>query len=204
MNISRSSQTYKLRLLINNLFSKIFPHGISQLVSGPTRHFPGQKSSGLDHLYTNAPDKICNVEKHFCGGSDHMLITASRKSSSIKNSPQYIRKRSFKLFNPECFITAVRNISWLNIYLCEDVNTALNILTNELNKILDVMAPMKTVQIRKHRNNWSSQETLCMMKQRDYLQKTASETNCKNTWKQYKLLRNKINNKLKFEEKCIR
>ena len=89
------------------------------------------------------------------------------------------------------------------IETCPPGSNRINELVNlkGLTTILDVMAPMKTVQIRKHGNNWISEETLCMMKQRDYFQKTASETNCKNTWKQYKLLRNKINNKLKFEEK---
>ena len=40
-NIPRSNQTYKLRSLIQLLFNRIFPYGVTQLVSGPTRYFPG-------------------------------------------------------------------------------------------------------------------------------------------------------------------
>ena len=75
-NVSKTSQTYKLKSLISELFMKILPYGGCQLVSGPTRFAPGQNPSGLDHIFTNTPDKISLVEKHHYGGSDHMLVSA--------------------------------------------------------------------------------------------------------------------------------
>merc|ERR1711954_360989 len=90
-NLPRSNQSYKLRSLISVLFNRIFPHGVSQLVSGPTRHFPGQTPSGLDHCFTNAPEKISHIQKFHCGGSYHMVILAVRSSTSIKGNPNYIR-----------------------------------------------------------------------------------------------------------------
>ena len=86
-NIPRTNQSYKLRELISSLFTRIFPHGVTQLVSGPTRHFPGQVSTGLDHYYSNRPDKISSVQSHHCGGSDHMMITGVRHPKSFKTSP---------------------------------------------------------------------------------------------------------------------
>ena len=53
-----------------------------------------------------------------------MLIFATRYSRSIKTTPRYIRKRSYKNFNPRLFIEGIQQVSWLDIYLCEDVNTA--------------------------------------------------------------------------------
>ena len=91
-HLSKSGQTYKLRHLIEDLFTRIFPYGVRQLISGPTRHFPGQRPSGLDHLFTNIPDKITSVQKHFCGGSDHMLIMAVRLSRSSRTYQTYVRK----------------------------------------------------------------------------------------------------------------
>ena len=185
-NLPRSSQTYKLKSLINALFSRIFPHGISQLVVGPTRHMKGQKSSGLDHIYTNFPDKISNVEKHFCGSSDHMLISAIRNSKSLNSSPQYIRKRSYKNFDSVAFIEAVRGIRWLDLYLSEDVNEAVKIFTFTLRKILDDMAPMKTIQIRKNYIPWISEETKRMTVERNELNKIASMSGHENDWANYK------------------
>ena len=63
------------------LFQNIFPCGVKQLVLGPTRHFPGQVPSGLDHYYTNRPDKVSSVQSFHIGASDHMLISGVRHQS---------------------------------------------------------------------------------------------------------------------------
>ena len=98
-NICQSNQTYKLKSLINILFTRIFPYGTVQLVIGPTRHFPGQVSSGLDHFYTNVPRKISSIQKFHWGGSDHMLIKAVRTSKIIQSCQSYIRRRIYKNLN---------------------------------------------------------------------------------------------------------
>ena len=84
MNLPASNQSVKLRSLITALFTRILPHGVSQCVAGPTRHWPGQAPSGLDHYYTNKPDKISPVTTQHCGGSDHMLIHATRYSKQCQ------------------------------------------------------------------------------------------------------------------------
>ena len=106
-NLPSSSQTNKLKSLIQALFTRILPQGVSQMVTGPTRHWPGQESSGLDHYFTNKPEKLSPVHKQHWGGSDHMLIHAVRYSRSIKPSPRYVRRRSYTNFNSGSFITAV-------------------------------------------------------------------------------------------------
>ena len=76
-SLPKTNQTNRLKSLIEALFSRILPHGVSQLVIGPTRHFPGQKSTGLDHYYTtNRTNKLSDIHTQHCGGSDHMLIFA--------------------------------------------------------------------------------------------------------------------------------
>ena len=199
-SIPSSNQTYKLRSLITALFSRIFPHGVSQCVRGPTRHFPGQVSTGLDHYFTNRPDKISDVRTQHCGGSDHMLVFAVRYAKAIKSSPKYIRKRSYKNFCPEQFVAAIQQLSWLDVYLSTDVNSAVQLMSDKITFILDTMAPMRTIQVRKKFAPWLSKATLDMMKQRDQLQKLAADTQHRDDWKKFKCLRNKINNRLKFEE----
>ena len=147
-SLPASNQTSKLRPLIEALFSTILPQGVSQCVVGPTRHWPGQAPSGLDHYYTNKPEKLSPVSTQHCGGSDHMLVFATRYSRSVKTSPRYVRKRSYKNFNPGEFVAAVQQVSWLDLYLCSDVDTAVDLLTNKLTFILDTLAPMKTIQVR--------------------------------------------------------
>ena len=199
-NLPCTNQSYKLRELITALFTRILPHGVTQLVSGPTRHFPGQVSTGLDHFYSNRPEKISNIQKHYWGGSDHMLITGIRHSKAVKNCPKYIRKRCYKHFDKNLFVDKVSQLSWLEVYLSEDVDEAVHLLSKNLTNVLDEMAPLRTIQIRKNYNPFISKETKELMKARDKLQQVASETKSKEEWKNYKQLRNKVNNKLKYEE----
>ena len=200
-NLPASNQTSKLHSLISALFTRIFPLGVSQHVVGPTRHWPGQVSTGLDHYYTNKPGKLSPVQSQHCGGSDHMLIHAVRYSKSIKTSPRYVRRRSYKNFNPLAFISAVRQLTWLELYLCEDVDTAVKILSDKLTFILDTMAPIRTIQVRKKYAPWLSKTTLELMKERDNIQKIAAQTKDRDDWTKFKHLRNRINSRLKYEEK---
>ena len=200
-SLPSSNQTHRLRSLVAALFSRIFPHGVSQLVKVATRHFPGQRSTGLDHYYTNRPDKLSDVQAQHCGGSDHMLIFAVRYSRAVKTSPRYVRKRSYKNFDPNLFLVAVQQINWLDLYLSTDVNQAVQILSDKITFILDVMAPIRTIQVRTKYAPWLSKETIRLMKERDNLQRIAAESKRREDWVQFKSLRNRINNRLKFEER---
>ena len=73
-----TDSTRRLKPLIELLFTKIFPHGVSQLVTVPTRVWPGQQDAGLDHIYSNKPHKLSEVYTEFNGGSDHKLIRVTR------------------------------------------------------------------------------------------------------------------------------
>ena len=123
--------------------------GVYQLVQGPTRHWPNQPSTGLDHFFSNRPDKISSVYTQVWGGSDHMLVSGIRVSRSIISTPSYIRKRCYKSFNQSDFLAAIEKVSWMEIYLCNNVNEAVRILSEKIRFILDAMAPMRSIQIRK-------------------------------------------------------
>ena len=129
------------------------------------------------------------------------MIFAVRYSRSMKTSPRYIRKRSFRNFKPEEFRKAIQAVSWLDVYLSEDVNQAVKLMSNKITRELDSMAPMRTVQIRTNYAPWLSQETKDLMSNRDDLQSRAAQSNNAEDWKCYKALRNKISSRLKSEER---
>ena len=41
----------------------------------------------------------------------------------------------------------INQVSWLDFYLCQDVDKAVKVLSDKITFILDIMAPMKTIQI---------------------------------------------------------
>ena len=92
-------------------------------------------------------------------------------------------------------------MGWLKIYLSEEVNITLKMFTEKILSILDVMAPLKTFQVRRKHNPWISEDTIQMMRERNRLQEVASNSNSDADWDKFRQIRNKVNNKLKYEEK---
>ena len=185
--------------LVNDLFSNIFPLGVSQMVNSPTRYWPGQPPSGLDHLYTNRPNKLSEVFSEHAG-SDHKLIKVTRSAKSIARNSRYVRKRCYRDFDERKFREEVAKLSWHDLYLCENVEEAVHILTSSLTRILDQLAPIKTVQMRTKYAPWLSAGTKAMMKERDTAQAHASETQDADDWRQFKNLRNTITNRMRHEK----
>ena len=195
-DLSSTDSTMRLKPLTEALFSRIIPHGISQLVKEATRVWPGQPDSGLDHIYSNNPEKCSAITLEFSGGSDHKLLKFTRFAKSVTRSVKYVRKRSFKNFNSEEFMRAVRLLSWFDLYMCQDPTQATELLTRKLTDLLDTMAPVRTIQVRSKYAAWLSDHTKAMLKLRD-----AARTKNQDDWREYKNLRNSATARMRAEKK---
>ena len=109
----------KLKSLIDLLFEKIIPLGVSQLVTVATRFQSGRPVSGLDHIYTNRPDKLSQVITCFTGLSDHKLLKVTRYSKSFKQLPKYVKKRVLKNFDQDMFVKILKESDIDDILECE-------------------------------------------------------------------------------------
>ena len=87
------------------------------------------------------------------------------------------------------------------MYLCDDIATAVNLVSTKLNNILDEMAPVKVIQVRSHYAPWMSEKTKQKILERDIAQKRASETQNNEEWENYRKLRNSINDDIRKEKK---
>ena len=102
-DLPASHTNMKLKPLIRDLFEKILPHGVTQLIQVPTHAQFGMATKCLDHLYTTNPEKLSQPVVEFTGLSDHKLIKVQRFSKTLKECPRYVRKRCFKKFKKEEF-----------------------------------------------------------------------------------------------------
>ena len=68
-NLPVNDSSTRLKQLNELIFDRIFPHGVRQLVTTPTRLSAVDPPSGLDHIYTNKPDKCSDVQAEIQGGS---------------------------------------------------------------------------------------------------------------------------------------
>ena len=133
--------------------------------------------------------------------SDHKIIKVNRYSKSLKRNVRYVRKRSFKNFNPVEFCRTVKQLSWWDIFISDDAEQAASLLTKKLTNILDKMAPVKTFQVRSNYAPWLSDSTKVLIKKRNESQKLAADTKNPDDWRQYKNLRNTARAKMRNEKK---
>ena len=124
------------------------PLGVSQLVTGATRFERGQPKSGLDHLYSNKPAKLSSTQTYFTGMSDHKLVKVVRYTKSSKQLPRYVRKRSFKKFDGKYFLDQLSNSNIGEVLECNDADKATELLVRKITGILDILAPVTTIQVR--------------------------------------------------------
>ena len=120
-----------LQPLVDAMFERIYPHGVVQCVHEPTHSWPGQVSSGLDHIYTNVPEKLSQAEVKYTGSSDHRLVHVTRYTKNFRQNIRYCMKRSYKHFDEAKFLEEVKTISWWEVYSSSDVDIAVDIFTGK-------------------------------------------------------------------------
>ena len=123
-HLPKHHSSNRLKSLIDALFDRIMPLGVSQLVTGATRMERGQPRTGLDHLYSNKPDKLSSVQTYYTGMSDHKLLKVQRFTRSFKQNPRYVTTRSFKNFDKDQFRQKLHQINLEEVLGCTDVDKA--------------------------------------------------------------------------------
>ena len=210
---------YSLASLARMVIDTCDANNFHQLVKGITRaQFNSVTNktniSCIDHLYCNAKHRISPVKILSWGSSDHDAISYVRFSKEPKPPSRTLRKRSYKNFCQENFIRDVSNIDFSEVYRSLDVDLAADLLSQKLVEVLNLHAPWIIFQQRKHYLPWITKETVQLMQERDQYKREAKSLSLLETeaaspeqidlWKKYKKLRNKINSKIKQEERVYK
>ena len=149
-----------------------------QLVTCTTRiELVGQtvQKSCIDHCYTDVREKITGPFVEAVGDSDHLGIRVLKYCRTPIDQPQAIRKRCYKNFSVEAFLTDIF-YSNINNSVCshETIEGAAEAFRNEFQAILNHHAPIKTIQLRKKYCPHLTEETKLLQQERNTLQKEAS------------------------------
>ena len=86
--------------------------------------------------------------------------------------------------------------------MCENPSQDAEILTGKISEILDQVAPIKTIQVRKKYVPWLSPATKELIKERDEAQVKATHTKCQDDWRAFKSLRNTITSRIRAEKRA--
>ena len=200
-NLPRHFSSVTHKALIERLATKVFCEGVVNMVEGNTWH-RGPLRAGLDQVYSNKPEKLSPVELLWTGMSDHALLKTNRWSKTVPNTARYVKKRSFKNFDPEVFKERVQVMPEIAaIMVSESVEEASKLLTKGLTNILDVMAPLKTVQTRQNYAPHMSNETKDLQSRREVAQAKAVVSGNPEDSRDYRSLRNQTLANLREDRK---
>ena len=187
----------------------------TQLVTDPTRSMYNSVTnttevSCIDHVYTNQKYKCSKPAVIPFGASDHDLVSYTRYSKEYPTNGGTIKKRSYKKFEREKFLTDLQSIDWTPVLACVDLNLAVSMFTSLFNGALDIHVPWVCFQKRKHYAPWITNEMKELMKERDQWKKNVKDlkiqSNNQNSnelqeaVRHFKFYRNKINNMKKYDE----
>ena len=132
--LSWNEADYKHKNLANKTQTFVLRESCSQIVNRFTRiQKVGNQlqKSCLDHVTTNVPEK-CSVPQVFpFGSSDHLPVMVTKFSREVKSQPKTIKKRNYKNFNVEHFLSDVNehiehvvNKSFDKVLHNQDINEA--------------------------------------------------------------------------------
>ena len=184
----------------------------SQLVTVPTRFQYNRvkditSRSCIDHVYCNTKHRCSGVTVMPFGGSDHDVISYIRYTKVPPAPSRTLRKRSYKKFVQEDFVRDMNKVDWSEVYQCDDVDVSAAIFTRKFVDVLNLHAPWVIFQLRNNYSPWITNETKDLMKTRDGLKKSAEEHTLADeyeaateAWENFITIRNKVNNRKKFEE----
>ena len=207
--------SYRLHSLTRLVQNVCNAYNFSQLVTVPTRLMYNSISnltevSCIDHIFCNFKHKCSTPRVIVCGASDHDILSYVRYSKGPPLPGRTMRRRSYKNFVKENFLADLAAIDWSDVLTTDDLDHAVDLLTQKLNCVLNHHAPWILFQLRRNYSPWLTEETKELMRQRDSWKAKAKELRAaspdlvseeqKKAWGEYKKIRNKINNRKGSEE----
>ena len=97
--------------------------------------------SCIDHVYTNSKHRCSSGNVIVSGASDHNIVCFTRYCKVPPTPARVIHKRSYKNFILEEYLSDMKNIDWIHVYLARDLDHAVECFTEKVNYVLDKHAP---------------------------------------------------------------
>ena len=148
----------------------IDPLSLTQLVKSPTR-ITADSCTLIDLILANSPNNVKFVgTADFSGGFDHKLVYCSYALKKDKIKPQIIKRRDFRHFVSEKFVSDMRNVDWSPIQaaVSNDLDYATSKLEDTYINIINNNAPLREIKVSKPAPaSWLTDEITFLMDLRD-------------------------------------
>ena len=82
--------------------------------------------------------------------SDHYLVYALLKLKISKPPPSYVKVRSYKNYDSQCFVSDLERVPWNEVVLVDDASDMVDRFNKRFLEVLDGHAPVKSVKVKHH------------------------------------------------------
>ena len=189
-------------------------YNLQQLITEQTR-ITNSSSTLIDHIFTNAPDRVvCSGVSHI-SISDHSLVYAFRKLSVRMPTRGHttVSYRKFKNFDSAKFRNDISQQNWDFIHQFKNPNDMWHAWKNTFNFVVEKHAPLRTKRVKASKAPWISSHLKGEMHKRDILKIKAIRSNDTLDWLIFKKMRNSVHQNIVrgkenyfkrafFENKC--
>ena len=175
--------------LLNMLKETSYQLSLTLIKTPPTRFQGGDEPSTLDIILSNKPELI-NTPLLVQTTSDHKLVIFRKEVKMRQNMIPSRKARSFKNYTREKLLQNLDMPKLNKLLNSKNPDYVADVLVEEVNRILDIVAPVKTVQIRKNYAAHLTIHTKELMKKRDEIKEKAQKSKSEDDRNEYKKLRN--------------
>ena len=117
--------------------------------------------------------------------SDHYLVYALLKLKISKPPPSYVKVRSYKNYDSQCFVSDLERVLWNEVVLVDDASDMVDRFNKRFLEVLDGHAPVKSVKVKHRHCPFVNEEIKVLMRDRDRLLKRAHCTGLPVDWELY-------------------
>ena len=174
--------------------------GWTQMVLDPTRHQARDSPSLLDHVYVTDCSYIERVYNSSLVDSDHNTVGTRLRHDGQVHHHKVIESRDIAGIDADDFEREFLISNLWEIFTEADVDTAVQKLNTKINRVLDLLAPVKSTVIRKNFAPWINDDIKIQLRERNKLHRIAQISGNQEDWTRYKKYRNKLRNLMRNTE----
>ena len=165
---------------------------LTQMVDSPTH--PGATPSLLDHVITNNPELVMQVQVKACDVSDHDLVIVQVKGTRIRKRPAEITVRVTKNLCPDALKLDMLMDDWTPVYEANGPDEKIDKFLDVYNRNIDKHMPLKRIRVRHPPCPWlvNNNDLRQKMKERDRARRLSNRYPNANTRNQYRRCRNAV------------
>ena len=201
---------YRNKAMVDELQNVVMDKGWTRLVTGPTHYehrVNGDIETTIDVILTNVPERCPRHGVLEVTSSDHGLVWMERKTKMPMKRPKETMKRMRQYYNKEDLVLAAEMTDWgyfsgdeeevtskdkSDEVTAQEVEKRAAHLANCVTGVMEAVAPMRKIKLKRGVKKWISTDILEMRRMRERLRNRARRTKRPEHFEEWKKTRRMV------------